>query len=327
MSQIDNIPPEAPAIKSHLDVRKALLKDREMDFVPLRRLNARARLIEMSFFIALLILGMWLNLTGLTEPRIFLQIIGIAFTALALNCFFLLMHEGMHFVLFKDRTANRWVSFLLGATCLMSYSAYRVNHTRHHRYLGQQGDPDDYVKYAKGTKQLWVMQYMRLTIGPFIYVPAVPLSAWRFASVAEQRDALIEYALLLVIYVILFTLLPARLLFDIWLFPLMLAGWLIAIRALTQHGVTDMADPYLASRSIEASLPVRWFMLNENYHLEHHFFPEIPSYHLHAAHQLIAPRLPRSVMMKSYLFFIFRFFAQSLRLDETPIGLNPIPRS
>ena len=63
-------------------------------------------------------------------------------------------------------------------------------------------------------------------------------------------------------------------------------------------------------------------MLNENYHLEHHRFPEIPSYHLAAAHQLIAPNLPRSVTMKSYLGFLFRFFIQSLHMDNTPIGLK-----
>jgi fatty acid desaturase len=150
----------------------------------------------------------------------------------------------------------------------------------------------------------------------------IPFLAWRYSSSSERRDILVEYAILIPLYALLMISLPGKLLFYIWFVPLIITGWMTAVRGLSQHGVTDTRDPYLASRSIEASRPVRFLMLNENYHLEHHLFPEIPSYHLAAAHRLIAPNLPRSVTMKSYHEFLVRFFVQSLRLDNTPIGLK-----
>ena len=60
------------------------------------------------------------------------------------------------------------------------------------------------------------------------------------------------------------------------------------IRSLAAHGITDPDDPLLASRSIDAHPIVAFFFRNENYHLEHHLFPEIPSYNLKAVHRMCA---------------------------------------
>ena len=72
----------------------------------------------------------------------------------------------------------------------------------------------------------------------------------------------------------------------VWFVPLLLMGALTAIRGFTQHGITDASDPYLASRTMLPSPMVAFFLLNENYHLEHHLFPEVPSYHLPALHRV-----------------------------------------
>lgn len=321
MPKLSPAPYDASAVPSHAEARTRLLKERAAEFAPLRRLDMRERFKEISIFAALFIIGITLNLTGMQVANLILRITGTLITTLAVNSFVLLMHEGMHFVLFKNRTANRWVSVTLGAVFLMSYTSYRVLHTRHHRYLGDPRDPDDYDNYAGRRGLVWFMQYLRLTIGAVLYIFLIPFLAWRYGSVSERRAILLEYAILLPLYVLLLISLPGNLLFFVWFVPLLLTGWMTAVRGLSQHGVTDTRDPYLASRSIEASRLVRFFMLNENYHLEHHLFPEIPSYHLAAAHGLIKPALPRTVTMKSYLGFLLRFFVQSLRMDETPIGL------
>jgi len=89
--------------------------------------------------------------------------------------------------------------------------------------------------------------------------------------------------------------------------PLLLMGALTAIRGFTQHGITEASDPYLASRTMLPSPMVAFFLLNENYHLEHHLFPEVPSYHLPALHELIWPKLPRAVSAEA----IWRFWRRS----------------
>ena len=49
----------------------------------------------------------------------------------------LLLHEGMHGMLFSSRFWNRWVSVLLVTTFLMSLSAYQAMHLRHHTLPGR----------------------------------------------------------------------------------------------------------------------------------------------------------------------------------------------
>jgi fatty acid desaturase len=103
-----------------------------------------------------------------------------------------------------------------------------------------------------------------------------------------------------------------------------LVGIMTAIRGFTQHGITDAADPYLASRTMRPGAIVGFFLLHENYHLEHHLFPDVPSYHLPTLHAQIWPKLPRAVSGTSYLAFLGAFLKATPRLDETPIGLvNP----
>src|SRR5437867_9312628 len=122
-------------------VRGDLSRSLQTELAQLTTLNWRKRLGEFSFFVPLAVLGILLTLHGLALP-------GVIITALALNAFVLLMHEGMHGVLFGGRTTNRIVSVLLGSTFLMSFSAYRVLHTRHHKYLGDKRAPDDYQTYV-----------------------------------------------------------------------------------------------------------------------------------------------------------------------------------
>jgi fatty acid desaturase len=240
-------------------------------------LSLAKRLREIGIFVALWLTSLALNFVGLEVatgfPAIIMRLAGIFGTTLAINSFILLMHEGMHSILFSNCKLNRWVSVALGLNFCMSFTAYQI-----------------------------------------------------YGTAVQRRKILQEYAILIALYLIAFLSIPRRFVIWMWLVPLLGAAYLTAVRGLSQHGVTDPRDPYLASRSIQASRIVKLFMLHENYHLEHHLFPEIPSYHLQAAHQQIAPHLPRSVTMNSDSGFLWRFFIQSLRMDETPIGLNPPPR-
>jgi fatty acid desaturase len=232
------------------------------------------------------------------------------------------MHDGMHATLFHDRRWNRFGAVLLGSTFLMSFSAYRVMHTRHHTYLGDARDPDDYQNYVRRRPLLWCLHFVRLTVGPLLYLALIPILALKYGSPRERRQILEEYLLLLVAYSLVLRLVPATLLLVAWLIPLLIVGAFTAVRGFTQHGITDASDPYLASRTILPNPVVGFLLLHENYHLDHHLFPEVPSYHLPRLHRLIWRRLPRAVSGRSYLGFLFRFLKATPRLDETPIGLE-----
>ena len=55
----------------------------------------------------------------------------------------ILMHDGVHRRLFRNRRLNDWVSEIaLAWPVLVSARSYRRNHLAHHRYLNTDRDPD-----------------------------------------------------------------------------------------------------------------------------------------------------------------------------------------
>ena len=246
---------------------------------------------------------------------------GIAGVALALHAIALLLHDGVHHTLFRNRAANRVVSVLLGACVFVSFSAYQTMHERHHIFLGDPRDPDDYRNYTRDPRVVWAMHYLRLLFGSFLYLLVIPILIARGGAPRDRRRVGLEYAVLAALYAALWLLVPHPLLVQCWLIPFVPAALMFNIRSLAAHGITDARDPFLASRSIDANPVVAFFFRNENFHLEHHLFPEVPSYNLKKVHRLVFHRFPRAATARSYIAFLVQFVRQSFTLDETPIGI------
>ena len=286
--------------------RAALTAGLEPQVAALARPDAAKRAVELAFFPALWAAGVAVTLTPAWP-------LGVALSALALNAFVLLLHEGMHGVLFRRRQLNRWAGVALGSCVLVGFTAYRVMHLRHHRYLGDRRDPDDYDNYSNSPRLVWAMHFVRLSLGAYLYVLLMPLLAARHSRRAERRRVAVEYAVLAAIWTAAALLVPFHLLLWGWLVPLALVAAMTNVRGFTQHGIADSHDPFTASRSMHPNPVVSFLLLHENLHLEHHLFPEVPSYNLTAVHRLIAPRLPRAVVGRSYLAFVGRFVAATFR--------------
>lgn len=312
------VPPEYQALK------RKLMDGAEQQFAALRKLDGRLRWAEILIFLLVWVGSATLTLFSLSVPGLMgwgLRVVGIIVSGVALNVFFLLVHEGMHSILFKDSRANYWFAVLLSWPLFFSYTAFRVLHLRHHRYLGQREDPDEYTFYAKNKLSLWALHYFRFTGAAYLYLFTIPLMAFRYATSTERMRIVLEYLFLAVFCVILFRSIPFVVLLHIWLLPAAVTAYIIGVWGLTQHALTDPNDPLLASRSVQAHPLVAFCFIYENYHLEHHLFPEIPSYHLKRTHDLIWPRLPHALAVNSYLGFLVRFIFASIKLDERPIGL------
>jgi fatty acid desaturase len=313
--------PDSEPVEETLRIRRRLATEAAGALAKLSRPDARKRVEEFAVFLGLAAIGFTVSIRARAAGSILLLLAGIAITAIALNTFPLLMHEGMHGVLFARRAWNQAASVLLGAAFLMSFTAYRVMHLRHHRYLGDPRDPDDYHNYSRSRVAVWLLHFVRLTLGPLLYLALIPLLALRYGSAAQRKLIAVEYTILFAIYSVLLRTFPAHELLVVWFVPLLLMGALTAIRGFTQHGITEASDPYLASRTMLPHPAIAFLLLNENYHLEHHLFPEVPSYHLPELHRLIWTKLPRAVSGRSYLAFLGAFLKATPRLDETPIGL------
>ncbi|MCG6138576.1 MAG: fatty acid desaturase [Nostoc sp. LLA-1] len=248
--------------------------------------------------------------------------VGVILVVLGMNAMFLLIHEGVHDLLFPQKWLNDLAAIVMAIAGFVSFSAYRSMHLRHHEHLGDENDPDDYHNYTNNAKLIWLLHYNRLLWATILYLIFVPSLAWRYGNIQERIKVVSEYLLLIVTYIIIWQFVPLKLFFMTWIVPFILTNFTINIRGLTQHGITDATDPFLASRSIEASPIVQFLLVHENFHLEHHLFPSIPSYNLPKLHKLILNRINRRVTCKSYLNFLGQFIRASLRQDETPIGLK-----
>jgi len=305
--------------------RQRLSTGLDRELAALRRQDPIRRVAEIIFFAVLWAAGIALGLTGLDAVGwggIVLRLTGIAASAAALNAFYLLSHEGHHRLLFRSRIANHATNVALCVPLLHSPTAYRVLHELHHRFLGGPGDPDEYRNYTDNPRLRWALQWVRLTMGTLVYMPLIPVVAWRRADALDRRMLAMEYAGMAIVWIAAFALVPIRVLLQVWLIPGVVVGYVSAVRAVAQHALTDSHDPLLASRSVRSNPIVSFLLLNENYHLEHHLFPEVPSYNLPRLRAALNSRLPHTIEAVSYTRFLGGFVSRFLHGDESVLGFR-----
>ena len=308
-----------------MTTRQTLSHGLERQLDSLRQQRPARRIAEIAFFAVLWGTGIALGLAGMATDgplEWLLRLASVAVVAAALNAFYLLSHDGHHHLLFRSTAVNHGVNIALCVPLLHSPTAYRVLHELHHRFLGGPGDPDEYRNYTENPRVRWTLQWVRLTMGTLVYMPLIPVVAWRRANAQDRRRIALEYAAMALVWAAAFRLIPIGVLFQVWLGPGIVVGYISAVRALAQHALTDGHDPLLASRSVQSNPVVAFFLLNENYHLEHHLFPEVPSYNLPRLRALIRTRLPHTIEARSYSRFLAGFVERCLHGDESVLGVR-----
>src|SRR5882724_10890517 len=175
---------------SHPEARRLVSAGKEARLAQLHGLDDARRCLDLAFTLglwaggALLSCWAWSQLSG--WPRWAFAVLGWVPSAVAMNAHILLVHEGMHGVLFSRRGLNRWAGSLLALSVLVSSAAYKVMHLRHHAFLGQAGDPDEYNNYAKPGWRLWALHCVRLALGSYLYLALIPLLSWKKARPVER---------------------------------------------------------------------------------------------------------------------------------------------
>src|SRR5688572_11768274 len=204
--------PPATLPPEYLPLKRKVMSEHKSEFASLRKQDVALRLMEIVTFLFVWLGGAALTLFALNLPqlsiRFALQGIGIFLCGLSFFVLFLEVHEGMHSILFKNKLLNDLVSFLFCLPLFMSLTGAVVLHLRHHRYVGEEQDPDEYRFYAKTRLGLWLLYYGRVFIAPLIYVFLIPVLGYRHSTRRQRTRLILEWALMLCVYGFIFTRVP-----------------------------------------------------------------------------------------------------------------------
>lgn len=240
--------------------------------------------------------------------------------AAALHGISLFTHEGVHGALARHPGWNRWWSCLAAWPVLQNFAAYKVLHLRHHRHLGVAGDPDHYPNYSSWTWAVFLAHWLRLLIGYPVYITMIPILGFRQGSPSDRRWIIAESLAVLGLVAggvaLAWRFDGWQLLLHAWVIPMLLINTMVNIRGMSQHTLLEhAADPIRGTRSILTNRITRFFMCNENYHLEHHLFPRVPWYNLDELHRMLRDELRQrgAPFISSYWAFVVEFAIGSWR--------------
>ena len=228
-----------------------------------------------------------------------LYLLAVAIIGARQHALLILMHDGVHYRLFRNRRLNDWVSeVLLAWPNLISARAYRRNHFAHHRYLNTQQDPDWARRQGDAA---WVFpkhwgELARMMLRDLSGLGAIAFL--RLARMLLTRDTGVNRSLNLArygFYVLAAAVLGwaglAKITIQYWFVPLF--TWLIMIfrvRSIAEHSAMQPGSTaYAQTRTTYVSPLERLFIApkNVNYHIEHHFYPSVPFYRLPALHRAL----------------------------------------
>ena len=285
----------------------------------LHKLNVYKRLKEFLFFGLIYMSGFIL---AFTVDSIAAVIIGIILMGIAFNSLPIFVHKGLHGILAKNEKINHLISFLVGLPILISATAYQTTHNNHHYQLGRKLDYGTYKQHVKKSKWIWLAYVLQLTFGSFIYVIFIPFLGFFGETKKSRIVILIEYLIIISTATLVFSSMALDQILFYWFYPMLVLNILTNIRGLASHALGDVENIYLSSRTVRCSKLVEQVFLHENYHLEHHLFPRIPSYNLPKVHKLIWERLPEAIYAKSYLGFLMQMIKAGLKNNSGPLGVT-----
>lgn len=233
-------------------------------------------------------------------------------TALVIGAFmfrsFSMMHEAVHGTLSENTKANNALGWIYGVFCALPFRAWRQVHLDHHLWTGNL-DRDPSMKLVRDHRdgvspttsmqnRLWRawLPYLAWRQQVVFWQKSIQQTwqsqnRWAFAKVVSQAviivGALVSAAITLGLWPTVGGVFLYLLLVELVNFP-------HHLELPQRHGSFRVAasDQYRFARTC---LYPKWFskyvLLNFNYHIEHHLYPNLPCDQLAKAHGMVRPTL------------------------------------
>jgi fatty acid desaturase len=258
---------------------------------------------------------------------------------LRMNAFGVVIHEGSHGFLAKSRRLNdRITNCGIAFWTINSVEEYRPTHRLHHRYLGQERDPDRVfylVPYRRGALTSLLLQDL-------VGVTAFRRATTRITGTSQESGApasllakpqllvgkLITQLVVLAQFV-LFQGVRRGILFYVvfWLVPIVcMYPMILRLKTITEHFDPSLRDPnnvhWIARTSVAGWLENHLLGARMEFHFEHHVLPTIPYRGLKRLHRQLSETDLFSrhgeVISNGYVRFLSRAVTASFDRSRSP---------
>lgn len=248
-----------------------------------------------------------------------------------------IVHEGSHGLLARSRKLNdllcNWGAALW---TINSVEEYRPTHRLHHRYLGQDGDPDRRFYLVPARRGALAKVMLQDLVG----ATALRRAATRISGTSQESAApasllarpqllfgkLITQVVVLTQFVLIEGIRRGILFYVVfWLVPIVCVyPMILRLKTITEHYDPGLRDPnsvnWTARTSKAGWLQNHLVGARMEYHFEHHVFPTIPYRGLRQLHcQLDQTGLftrHRELMSDGYVLFLARAVSRKLGPDR-----------
>jgi fatty acid desaturase len=306
---------------------------RRADFIPAARLrelsryDPRAMLIRVGFDYGLIGLAIILSERYQHVWTYLLAVMVIGARQVGIGS--VALHEGAHYLLFRNRRANDVFARVILWSVLaplvgITLESYRQRHMRHHTAVNTSADPDyPAFEHWHGSSRIrMAFLYAQLLLGlPFL------ATAFRQFMTVPLRTKLCELAgIAMLLGGLASGIRVVELFFFYWLIPLATWGFFVNfLRSAAEHSTPgslrdDAGVPAIFRTAEIINSPFDSIFVTTrgaNYHLSHHLYPSVPFYRLKALQRdltKVEEYVRLSHVTHGYHRYLAEFFGRGRRL-------------
>jgi fatty acid desaturase len=269
-----------------------------------------------------------------------LGILLVLLMGLRMNAFGVILHEGSHGLLAKSRTLNdRICNWGIAFWTINSVEEYRPTHRLHHRYLGQERDPDRVFYLVPARRGALTSLLLQDLLG----VTAFRRATSRISGTSEASGAPVSLLakpqllvgkivtqLIILGQFILFQGVLRGVLFYVvfWLVPIVcMYPMILRLKTITEHFDANLRKAnsmhWVARTSYAGWLQNHFVGARMEYHFEHHVLPTIPYRGLKKLHRRLGQTdlfvRHSEVISHGYVLFLTRAVIASFGARRTPV--------
>lgn len=233
---------------------------------------------------------------------------------------FSMMHEAVHNAASRNKTLNDWNGIFAGAVCLLPFEPWKKSHLEHHQWSGNiERDPVMAVVrvFPKMTPAsrgffsfFWRAWFPMLACMQYFVFWALAMKIY------IQKPKSLKVAASLLSPIVFWTAAIALFPLHVQIIAPSILLYFLAVEVvnfphhlqLPQHGGDTKFPVWEQYRIARSCVYPRWFgrliVLNFNYHIEHHMFPDVPWYHLEKLHAEVRTALSENYNTDPYFAWI-----------------------